>query len=296
MQKVKDNLPVYTICSLKNVDQLHADITAEPFSVYLKRHPNLHKGHGHTFFHMLLFTQGEGFHTIDFERFRVERGQIYFMVPGQVHSWEFEGEVDGFVINFSEELFHSFISDSRYLEKFSFWNGITGENVVQLNETELVQAASLLKQIIHEVKEVKPFGKDKVRLLLLSLFILVARAEQKVEPAEALMPHLQLLYKFRKLVNQYYSQHKHPKDYASLLHISSNHLNVVCSELLNKSAGEVIRERILLEAKRKLINLDESISSIAYSLGYADNSYFTKFFKKYTGQTPENFKRSFNEL
>jgi AraC-like DNA-binding protein len=62
--------------------------------------------------------------------------------------------------------------------------------------------------------------------------------------------------------------------------------------MLGISAGELIRDRILLEAKRLLINLDLTISEIAYQLNFSDNSYFTKFFKKYTGQKPDEFRKS----
>jgi AraC-like DNA-binding protein len=84
-----------------------------------------------------------------------------------------------------------------------------------------------------------------------------------------------------------------PREYAALLYITPNHLNAVCRQMLNKSAGEVIRERMLLEIKRWLVNAEISISEIADKLSFQDNSYFSKFFKKYEGMTPEEFKKSF---
>ena len=76
-----------------------------------------------------------------------------------------------------------------------------------------------------------------------------------------------------------------------MLYVTPNHLNALCQDLLGKSAGEVIRERILLEAKRQLVNASAGIADVGYDLGFTDNSYFTKFFKKYTGTTPEAFRR-----
>jgi AraC-like DNA-binding protein len=57
-------------------------------------------------------------------------------------------------------------------------------------------------------------------------------------------------------------------------------------------AGDVIRNRVILEAKRLLVNLDLSITEISYRLNFNDNSYFTKFFKKYVGSTPEEFRKN----
>ena len=82
-----------------------------------------------------------------------------------------------------------------------------------------------------------------------------------------------------------------PKDYASLLYITPNHLNALCKELLGESAGELIRKRIILEAKRLLVIKDYSIAEVAYELNFNDNSYFTKFFKKIEGMTPEDFRK-----
>lgn len=56
----------------------------------------------------------------------------------------------------------------------------------------------------------------------------------------------------------------------------------------------MIRERVLLEAKRLLTNLNITAAEIAYTLNFQDNSYFSRFFRKYTGQTPETFRKQFD--
>ena len=93
-------------------------------------------------------------------------------------------------------------------------------------------------------------------------------------------------------MNEYYNRKRLPKEYAAMLYVTPNHLNALCNDLLGKAAGEVIRDRVLLEAKRLLVNADINISEIAFQLDFKDNSYFTRFFKKYTGTTPEDFRRS----
>jgi AraC-like DNA-binding protein len=102
-----------------------------------------------------------------------------------------------------------------------------------------------------------------------------------------------LLKSFQQLINQYYRTMRLPKEYAELLYITPNHLNALCRELLGKTAGDVIRERVLLEAKRLLTNAGMNILEIAYELNFKDNSYFTRFFKNYEGITPEEFRKKF---
>src|SRR6185312_14343472 len=120
----RETIPVYDICSLSNQRSLQQELLAERFGAYLKRHdPALHYPHRHSFYHLVLFTKGSGSHTIDFTRFTVRPFEIYFMVPGQVHSWQFKGETDGYIINFSENFFRSFLLNPNYLERFNFFSG-----------------------------------------------------------------------------------------------------------------------------------------------------------------------------
>jgi len=86
-----------------------------------------------------------------------------------------------------------------------------------------------------------------------------------------------------------------PKDYAALLYITPNHLDALCNDILGIPAGEVIRNRVILEAKRMLINPKLSVADIGGRLGFADNSYFTRFFKKQAGTTPDEFRKNFNK-
>ena len=292
MPKVKNTIPVYDICSLSGHNHVNRDLIAEPFGAYLKVHPNLHLPHRHTFYHIVFFTKGSGFHTIDFEHFDVVPGQIYFMIPGQVHSWNFDGEVDGYVVNFSSDFFRSFLANDQYLEKFNFLRGIANESVQQLSGDAYDAAKRIFELIVKEVKNTDASALDMVRACLIELFVTVFRQYREYGTMQGQQQNQLILYNFRELVDRLYAKKRLPKDYAALLYITPNHLNALCNHLLGKPAGEVIRERVLLEAKRLLINADKSISEIVQQLHFSDNSHFTKFFKKSTYFTPGEFRKS----
>ena len=101
-----------------------------------------------------------------------------------------------------------------------------------------------------------------------------------------------LLRTFRRLIDSHYRGLRLPKEYADLLYITPNHLNALCQDLLGKTAGELIRDRTLLEAKRLLTNAKMTATEIAYELNFKDNSYFNRFFKKNAGMTPDDFRKS----
>ena len=175
MATVKNTIPVYDISNLLDSKQMAREMIAEQFAPYLKIHPNLANPHRHSFYHIVLFTKGKGYHTIDFEKFKVVPGQIYFMSPGQVHSWHFDGEVDGYVINFSADIFHNFLANGQYLEQFTFFRSIAQESVFRLSEQSYPAVKKSIQNIIKELHTPAFSNVDMVRLHLLELFIAVQR-------------------------------------------------------------------------------------------------------------------------
>ena len=287
---MQGTFPVYDICKLSDFQQ--DDLLISRFAPYLQKHHDLYFPHKHTFYHLVLFTKGGGTHAIDFKIFDVTPYQIYFMIPGQVHSWSFEGDVDGYVIHFSPAFFESFLLKNEYLDQFPFFSGIIDDAVMQIEPALQQRISSLFEEIIAENESPGPMAADLIRSLLLQIFILLSRINTDNKEKSLPAYNRTLLKTFQKLIEKNYAILKLPRDYAELMYITPNHLNALCNDLLGISAGEVIRNRILLEAKRLLINLDLTIAEIGYRLNFNDNSYFTKFFKKYTGSTPEEFRKN----
>lgn len=242
---------------------------------------------------MVLFTGGGGKHTIDFEQFKVKPFQIYFMIPGQVHSWHFEKAVDGYIVHFKEELFTSFLLNGHFLDRYSFFSGNSKDGVCQLPLHVHDQVISIFESILKEVSNKESQGLEMISLKLLELFIIVDRSCYRQKARTIPLQKLQVLKSFQHLIEKYYKTIRLPGEYAGLLYITPNHLNALCQDLLGKTAGELIRERVILEAKRLLTNAGMNVTEIASELNFQDNSYFNRFFKKYTGQTPDVFRRSF---
>ena len=277
--------PVYDIHAIDN-ESARRGLLIGRFAAYLDKHyQQLHAAHRHSFYHLVLFTRGAGSHTIDFVTYPVEAGQLYFMIPGQVHSWHFEGEVDGYIVHFNEQLFTSFLADGQYLERFSFFSGRSEEGVSTLSGPVLDTVVGFFESLLQEQE------LDMIRVKLLEFFITVERAEVRRQAGAAPSQKLALVRAFKKLIDKRFRELKLPKEFADLLHVTPNYLNAVCHELVGRTAGDLIRDRVVLEAKRLLINADLSITEIAYDLNFGDGSYFTKFFRKYAGVTPEEFRR-----
>jgi len=92
------------------------------------------------------------------------------------------------------------------------------------------------------------------------------------------------------LINRDFHSHRKVESYAAELGITAPYLNNVCQQLVEKSALQMVHERVLLEAKRSLIYTVQNISEIAYGLGFTDPAYFTRFFRRLTGLSPKQFR------
>lgn len=286
---MKELIPILDSCTL--TDNKRADILVDRLQNYLDKHQNLVFPHRHKFYHFVFFTSGSGSHSIDFSTYEIVQGQIYFMSPGQVHTWEFNEDADGYIVNFERDFFQSFLLKPDYLESFSFFTGADHANVKNLPPDIKTEVEQICKRLYAQVNNPTDHNADFQKVLLLSLLMLVEEHTPVVQSPAFQTHNMVVLRNFQNLVEEHYLLKRLPKEYAEMLHLTPNHLNAICKELIGTQAGEVIRERILLEAKRLLVSGEVNISQIANELNFNDNSYFTKFFKKYSGLTPEQFKK-----
>ncbi|WP_133640136.1 helix-turn-helix domain-containing protein [Sphingobacterium paludis] len=279
-------IPVIEQCTVSNSFQ-GGDLMVEDLATYLNRNHDLIFPHRHNFYHFLLFTAGGGTHSIDFERFEVQPWQIYFMSPGQIHSWQFEGSIAGFVVNFNRDFFKNFLMRPEGIANFSFFSGLVKDGVFMIESRERAAVLNILTRLLENVAD-----EDFARVSLLYLFHVLEKQRGASRGSETNVYNHTLLRNFLDLIERNYQTLRLPKDYAAMLYITPNHLNALSNEFLGISAGELIRNRIVLEAKRLLVIHDHAIADIGYALNFNDNSYFTKFFKKATGLTPDEFRRS----
>ncbi len=289
----KKLFPTYDICNLNTEKNSNELFSVDRFRGYVDSNPHLQEVHSHNYYHLVYFTEGSGEHLIDFEKFEAKSGTMYFMKPGQVHQWYFKEEYDGFVVNFFDNFFDWIGINSAILQKFRFLQSIlVKDHVVEISTDLQEKIANYFEEMIQENHQDNQFSNLKIGFHLMNLFIDIERSLEAVKIKTSDYQSV-LLNNFQSLIDQNFKTKKLPKEYAELLYITPNHLNALCKDILGTSAGELIRSRIVLEAKRLLVNKEISVTEIAYLLNFQDASYFVKFFKKYTEFTPEQFRKQY---
>lgn len=258
-------------------------------------HKYIEKPHRHDFFVTVFFTKGKGIHEIDFTKYNVEAGCLFFLSPGQVHSWELSENADGYIFFHSQAFFDlHFVSEK--LRNFPFFGSIQFSRKLGLSEHQKETFLSLFNQLETECQNENMLKNDFVLSLISLVYINSVRFfadEITSDESEKNPSYLKHYQTFEQLLELHFLKEKSAGNYAKLMQISPKHLNRITQTIVQKSATEVISDRVLLEAKRMLMYLDESLSDIAFRLGYEEYPYFARVFKKQSGLTPTQFVKKY---
>ena len=236
--------------------------------------------HLHGFYEIIWFQKGSGNHYVDFNQYAIAPGTIFFISPGQIHSFDTTHDQEGYVLKICAELFDDFVSLS----------------CVTVQDKDSAALEMLIGAMQEELKKEDSLGHREALHALVKLFvIMVRRSYAEINPS-APNPH-KVSYKaflnFRKLIEENYCRMHTVKDYAALLNVSSKTLTLYVNECSKYSPLELINNRIILEAKRLLRYSVLSVKEIAFRLGFEDPSYFAKFFKRLVKQSPADYRESF---
>ncbi len=101
-----------------------------------------------------------------------------------------------------------------------------------------------------------------------------------------------LVYKFKKSINQYITQHHEVGNYAEILNVSSKYLNECVKGVLDVNAKHLIDEQLVMRSRHNLKFTDKTIKEVGYELGFSSPDYFSYFIKKHTGMTPSQLRKS----
>ncbi|GLB52258.1 AraC family transcriptional regulator [Neptunitalea chrysea] len=289
---MSSEIPIYSICNLMNTENLPQDCVVLDLHDFLERQEKSASPHRHSFFQVLLIKEGSGEHVIDFQSFPIAKGDLYFLSPGQIHKWDFDKATEGIIINFDEIFFSSFLAKRDYIKDFLFFIGNANYSLFK-TKAVAKKVTAIFDKIYEEYSHLATnISWDLLRTYLLELFMICDKEmSQKEHEHYDSKPQFYLLKNFERLIEEHYIQKRLPKEYAEILCVTPNYLNALCQKIKGVSAGTLIRNRLLLESKRLLINSELSISEIAYQLDFKDNSYFSRFFKKYEGLTPVEFQK-----
>lgn len=260
----------------------------------LSHHSRIEKPHKHNFYAVFLFTSGQGTHEIDFQKYDVKPGSVFFLHPGQTHSWELSADTDGFVFFHTEDFYEmEYLYNS--IKDFPFFKSNYSDKCIYLSADNSLFIENLFNRLL--IESIKNEWKNK-QLILSYLTQIYIYLNRFVEHQSAInftnLRHYQAVFsQFEKLVNEHFIEKKSATEYADLLNITQKHLNRIVKSITQKTTTEIITERIVLEAKRLLLYTNKTLNEIALNLGFTDYTYFSRLFKKNVSRTASEFRKSY---
>ncbi len=252
--------------------------------------PNPHR---HAFYVIFWVTAGSGTHYLDFVGDEIRPNSLHFVGPGQVHYWDVTDDIQGFVVVFESSLFLE-KGDQHLIEQLSFFHSINGLSALNPSAPNVSFFQDIFERLEQEYQHdhfARPFAVLAwLRILLIEAQRLaVGRGIAAVE----ISAEKQLATRYIQLVEQNAVAHHKVDWYARQLAVTVAHLSKSVKRAIGMTAGELLRNRIVLEAKRLLVHTNETAAAIALQLNFEDASYFGRFFKRETGQTPHQFRTTF---
>jgi AraC family transcriptional regulator, transcriptional activator of pobA len=148
----------------------------------------------------------------------------------------------------------------------------------------------LLPLLADELADPKKRSQAAATALLRLLLIAASRLLIRDELTQG-TNDIQILHRFRQLVELGYRSRKKVSDYCLDLNLTYDRLHDICQRNLNRSPLSLVHQRMLLDATTRLQQSDESIHSISEQLGFNDPSRFSHFFKRAMQVSPHRFRR-----
>jgi len=244
--------------------------------------------HRHHFYEILIFDQASGMHEIDFISYPVKSRNIHFISPGQVHYLSVTNDSHGYILAFSDEFYTQYEYNKSGIVHYPFFQSVR-KNILQLSEEQFQKASAIIPFILHEYKQ-QP-NPEILHTYLKALMLELQRIyEFHYKDTGATIQEDRILRHFLQILEKEFKSKKPVGEYADMLTIHTGILNSAVKKITGKTTGELILERIILEAKRLLHHSSLSQKEIAYELNFEDPSYFSRIFKRKTNFSPSEFR------
>lgn len=249
--------------------------------------------HRHTYYEIIWITEGSGLHTIDFQPYEFKGPCLFLLQPSHIHQIRKDGPTKGYVLKFNESVFAVEAGAENLLLKYGIFDNINVQPVLHLDTTAVALLDDLMQKMLQEYKQPTDLSEviiaSYLKIFLLQVYKLKDVHTQTI--AQLIPEPRYLTYRtFKQLLEERYQQKHAVQDYADALALTPRTLNEITHKYAGKNVSQLIKERLMLEAKRLLHHGQLSVKEIAAQLGFEDAAYFTRFFTKNSGASPLAFR------
>lgn len=240
----------------------------------------------------LLWIEGlsRGELELDFVQFQLQPGQVLFWAPGQVCKLTLK-DFAGWRLSFGLDSFCLSGLNDTLLESLGLFAPLAGSPLLTLPAAERAELdwvwAAWEQEQASQAAYQRQLIATYLRLMLLRCGRLARQTAVRPTPAQG---ESEIWSRFRSLLEMHFRQWHQVSDYAQALAVTPDHLNQVVKQASQRSAKQLIQERLMLEARRAAWFSQDSLKQIAYDLGFDDPAYFSRLFRRCSGQPFSDFR------
>jgi AraC-like DNA-binding protein len=243
------------------------------------------------YYEIIWITRGSGNLLIDDQKASFEMNHLFCLRPNQIRRFEEREILEGFTLRIWPAFLKGMEKQLDLLKPLDLLQLFSSTKGILIGK----EVANDLQEIIQKMTKVLS-GDDLFKLEIIQryfeIFLMnLSRQGNGFFQIATRTRNIEIVDHFLELLEKNYKEKKLVSDYAYQLSITPNHLNEIVRKTTGNSAGQQIRQRVALEAKRHALYSSLCMKEVAYFLGFYDLGHFSKFFKKETGKTFTAFKR-----
>ena len=257
--------------------------------------------HNHEFIEVVYIISGKAKHVIDQNEYRINKGDISIINPGESHAFyadkECEEEFLAYDLMFTPDFLDSslfeggdfsLLSDSFLF--YSLFHDDISKNNYNLIEGCGYELESVFDKIYHEYKGNKVGNINLIRVYIVEIIIKLIRRIKHLNKNPITPAQRKLVSQVTEYIQKNYNININTSEIASNLFFHKNYIAKLFKKETGLSIHEFIREIRLKEVCRLLITTDKTIIEIASECGFSDIKTFYQTFKKHTGMTPKKYR------
>ena len=238
--------------------------------------------HQHDYYEIIWFTEVEFEDTIqiDFVDFPVSENNFYVVAAGHLHRMDRTGK-KGWVFTLSKEFYHNITPLDMQARSIYAINSI-------VNQKKCEMCRTLIRWIVHE------YNLERRYALIESYFkTLFIHLTPIFEKNSSHNHEKQSVARLLDDIEDHYIEQREVPFYAQRLRLSERSANELAKKVTGKTIKQLIQERLILEIKREIAADKITFKEMAFKLQFNEASYFSRFFKKQTGMSPEEYRTHF---
>ncbi|WP_375753240.1 AraC family transcriptional regulator [Vibrio sp. HN007] len=239
--------------------------------------------------HCLVYiTEGNGYHYIDGRSTYCKPGTLLILTKYQVHRFMEVKSWDGIVVYYSEK---DLITKDNLTASNMLKRSIRQLDVIY-NVNELIESdlTSLYREGLNQSDSLSlTLQKNILQNILYKCILRSDNVCVQVEPEN----DMELFSSFIDMVEERCTEEHNLNFYLEALDVSRKKLNALCRKYEDTTGKKLIDKYLLSDIKHQLVYSNDPISVISVNTGFSESTNLSKFFRKYTGISPREFRRSF---